>query len=103
MQDQAQWPEIIACLNPLDDVEIRRLVLVLRGPHMFVPGVALNILKGECESLARCSTSSSIGVALQAAVRSIKHTGLVIDCRQRKRTGQGPFFLTIHCRNRDKP
>ena len=79
MQDQAQWPEIIARLNPLDDAEIRRLVLVLRGPHMFVPGVALNILKMECESVARSSPSASICVALEAAVRSMERITRIGD------------------------
>jgi hypothetical protein len=41
----AQWTEILQMLNPDDDPEVQRLLLELRGPHLFAPHVGLNVLE----------------------------------------------------------
>jgi hypothetical protein len=46
----AQWPEILKRLNPDDEPHIRTILLEIRGPHIFAPHVALNIIEDICLS-----------------------------------------------------
>jgi hypothetical protein len=66
----AGWPEIWATLNPDGDSQVERLLVELRGPHMFVPHIALNILEEECRRLARVNAFSDRLAALTAALNS---------------------------------
>jgi hypothetical protein len=47
----ANWPQIMEELNPRNDHKIQQLLLELRGPHMFVPHVALNLIENACRRL----------------------------------------------------
>ena len=49
-QRHAQWPDILKTLNPDDEPRIRAVLLELRGPHVFVPHTALNIIESVCVS-----------------------------------------------------
>ena len=44
----AAWPEVLALLNPDGDEETQHLLEALRGPHLFAPHVALNVLEDGC-------------------------------------------------------
>jgi len=46
--NNAQWPTIVAELNPTCDSKLASLLQELRGPHMFVPHTALNIIEDAC-------------------------------------------------------
>jgi hypothetical protein len=48
---KAQWPQIMAELNPHNDQKTYQLLIELRGPHMFVPHVALNLIENACRRL----------------------------------------------------
>lgn len=66
----AQWPEIWQALNPDNDPQVQRLLVQLRGPHMFAPHVALNVLDSGCQrALAQDANSDRIA-ALLAALQS---------------------------------
>src|SRR2546426_269907 len=45
----AQWPEIWETLNPDGDAVTQQLLVELRGPYMFAPHVALNVLEIGCQ------------------------------------------------------
>jgi hypothetical protein len=47
----ALWPQIMAELNPRNDRQTQQLLVELRGPHMFAPHVALNLLENACQVL----------------------------------------------------
>ena len=46
----AQWPAIMAALNPSRDSKLAGLLQELRGPHMFVPHTALSIIEDACRA-----------------------------------------------------
>lgn len=68
----AQWTVIIARLNPGNDSEVYALLLRLRGPHMFNPGLALNVLESECEGFLKLRPLGTMREALVLAVRSME-------------------------------
>lgn len=51
----AQWPAIMAALNPTRDSKLASLLQELRGPHMFVPHTALNIIENACRANPQAS------------------------------------------------
>jgi len=63
----ALWPEILGTLNPTDDPRLRTLLLELRGPHVFTPHIALNILEHVCLEAKQRSPSASRRDLLEAA------------------------------------
>lgn len=67
----ALWPQIMADLNPKNDREVAQLLIELRGPHMFAPHVALNILENASRSMEN-KRSSNIREVLRAACESMK-------------------------------
>jgi hypothetical protein len=64
----AQWPEIWQTLNPDGDVQTQQLLIELRGPYMFAPHVALNVLTVGCERAIGWSAQAGRLAALQAAL-----------------------------------
>jgi hypothetical protein len=68
----AQWPLIMSRLNPKNDKKISKLLLELRGPHMFVPHIALNILEDASRSTLRANPHASLRDILDNACRSMK-------------------------------
>ncbi len=66
----AQWPEIWQALNPDGNQSVQKLLIEFRGPHMFAPHVALNVLEDSCRRvLARDANADRLAV-LQAALKS---------------------------------
>ncbi|MGO8732470.1 MAG: hypothetical protein ACLQVM_06740 [Terriglobia bacterium] len=66
----AQWDEILSEMNPSDDPEIQRLLIEIRGPHMFVPHVALGVIEDGCKrALVLCPKADALA-ALREATRS---------------------------------
>lgn len=65
---KAQWPQIMAELNPKNDRKTQQLLIELRGPHMFVPHVALNLIENACRTLH----ASDLRTALKLACENMK-------------------------------
>ncbi len=64
----AQWSEIFQTVNPRQDQGIQKLLLEIRGPHMFDPRTALGVIETGCRSVPK---SASVARALQSAVESM--------------------------------
>jgi hypothetical protein len=65
---EAQWPEIWQVLNPDGDGEAQKLLVDLRGPHMFAPQVALNVLEDACRRVLAGNPAADRLDALRAAL-----------------------------------
>jgi hypothetical protein len=68
----AQWPTITATLNPRNDPTIAHLLHELRGPHMFVPQTALNIIEDAHIATSRGHSNLSVGEVLKSACASMR-------------------------------
>ncbi len=66
----AQWPEIWQALNPGGDAETQQLLIEFRGPYMFVPHLALNVLQHGCERALLGSPLANRVQALREAMRA---------------------------------
>jgi hypothetical protein len=66
----AQWPEIWQALNPDGDAEAQQLLVEFRGPYLFAPHVALNVLQEGCRRALACSPGADRAAALRAALQS---------------------------------
>jgi hypothetical protein len=66
----AQWPEIWQSLNPDGDAETQQLLIEFRGPYMFAPHVALNVLQIGCQRALAGSPAASRVQALREAMRA---------------------------------
>lgn len=63
----AGWPVILDRLNPSGDAAIAADLLTIRGPHLFAPHLALDILRAACvEALDRRSPASVRSVIADA-------------------------------------
>jgi hypothetical protein len=67
----AQWPAIIAELNPKSDRAIQQLLLEIRGPHMFAPNVALNAIADGARRALAANPRASARDALRESLRTI--------------------------------
>ena len=68
---KAEWPEIFTTLNPDNDPEAQRALENLRGPHMFVPDVALNVIEAECRRIITFAPGADWLTALLAATKTM--------------------------------
>jgi len=68
----AGWPQIIADLNPSGDADVQAELERLRGPHMFAPATALNVIHHGCELALRSRSHASALSALRAARDSME-------------------------------
>jgi hypothetical protein len=66
----AQWPEIWQTLNPNGDSQVQNLLIELRGPHMFAPHLALNVLEEACLRVMVVDSNADLVAALRAALKS---------------------------------
>jgi hypothetical protein len=66
----AQWPEIWHALNPDEDAEAQQLLIEFRGPYLFAPHVALNVLQEGCRRALAHSPGADRAAALRAALQS---------------------------------
>lgn len=69
-QQQAQWPEIWASLNPQENTKVQQLLVEIRGPHLFAPHVGLNVIAEGCRQALRQNPQASGIQALEEALRS---------------------------------
>ena len=67
-EKNAQWDAILSDLNPTDDAEVQRLLLEIRGPHLFVPHVGLSVIEEGCRKVLAVSPNPDALDALRAAV-----------------------------------
>ena len=65
----AQWPEIWQALNPNGDPQVQDLLVELRGPHMFAPHVALNVLEEGCLRVMVIDSNADLVAALRTAIK----------------------------------
>ena len=65
----ARWDAIWSALNPTDDAEIQRLLIKVRGPHMFVPHLGLSVIEDGCRQVLAVSPNADALTALREAVR----------------------------------
>lgn len=64
------WPEILGAVNPTGDPLVARKLNLLRGPHQFVPHLALNVLEHGCERALVRNPYAGQSEAIDAAVQS---------------------------------
>jgi hypothetical protein len=71
----ALWPEILQALNPEGDSRAQQWLLDLRGPHLFRPDVALNVLEIGCRRALERDARADGRAALKEALRE---TGKIV-------------------------
>ena len=71
-KSNAQWSEILSSLNPGDDSRVKAALFALRGPHMFVPHTALNIIEHECSEMLRLNPAATQLAGLVRAKESME-------------------------------
>jgi len=64
------WPDILAAINPAGDESIAQKLNALRGPHQFIPHVALNVLEDGCHRALALNLRTGQHAAIDAALRS---------------------------------
>lgn len=69
-QTSAQWPEIWQSLNPDNDREVERLLVELRGPHLLVPHVGLNVLEDGCRRALAADSNADRLAALRSSLKT---------------------------------
>lgn len=67
-QQLANWPAILAAINPDGDAGVQRLLEEVRGPHLFAPHIGLNVLEAGCRRALACDPAADRTAALQTAV-----------------------------------
>ena len=83
-KSNAQWPEIMRTLNPRNDRKLSQLLIELRGPHMFAPHVALNIIEAAVPSTLKAKPRASMRDILSESCSSMrKVTGFGESTRTR--------------------
>jgi hypothetical protein len=71
LRDQnAQWDVIWVVLNPTNDAEAQRLLVEIRGPHMFVPYLGLSLIEDGCKRALALSPNADALAALREPIRS---------------------------------
>ena len=63
----AQWPEIVLVLNPRQDAQAERILVAIRGPHLFDPNTGLTVIRHGCDlALARDPNASLLSALVEA-------------------------------------
>jgi hypothetical protein len=68
----AEWTAIFQVLNPDNHAETLRHLNQLRGPHMFIPHVGLNVLEEECRRIAEFAPRADCMTAFRAAAKTME-------------------------------
>ena len=68
----AGWPQILVALNASNDPDIHSELQAIRGPHMFAPSTALQVIEHGCDEVLRRSKQSSGFAAVRAARQSME-------------------------------
>ncbi|WLQ16023.1 hypothetical protein O5O45_08865 [Hahella aquimaris] len=72
VRTDADWEQIFKALNPRKDEKIQTLLLRFRGPHMFAPHVALNILQHCLESNPNLDLNGLVSAAVDESGKVTK-------------------------------
>lgn len=64
---RAGWSDILATLNPSDDRAMAGELQAIRGPHMFAPELALQVIEHGCAEALRKDPNASAHAGLLAA------------------------------------
>jgi len=63
----AQWPEIVPALNPRQDTQVERILIAIRGPHLFDPYTGLTVIRHGCDlALGRDPKASMLSALIEA-------------------------------------
>lgn len=65
----AQWDAIFSQLNPAADPEVQRLLIEIRGPHLFAPNLGLGVIEDGCLRVLASSPGGDVLAALREAIR----------------------------------
>jgi hypothetical protein len=65
----AQWDVILPQLNPNNDPEVQRLLVDIRGPHLFAPHLGLSVIEEGCKRVLSVSPKADALDALRQATR----------------------------------
>lgn len=68
----APWPTILAALNPRNEPQVAHWLVERRGPHLFTPHIALNVLEDACQATLRVPPDASVREVLSAACHSMR-------------------------------
>ena len=68
----AGWPQILVTLNAGNDPDIHSELQTIRGPHMFAPATALQVIEYGCDEVLRRSKQSSGIAAVRSARQSME-------------------------------
>ena len=68
----AGWPEILAVLNANNESNLHSELQAIRGPHMFAPMTALQVIEHGCDEVLRRSKESSAFAAVRSARQSME-------------------------------
>jgi len=66
----AQWTTIMTTFNPHNNRHLHHWLIELRGPHMFTPHTALNIIEQACFSVLKDRPHATVKDVLRAACHS---------------------------------
>jgi hypothetical protein len=70
LRDQnVQWDVIWSAVNPTNDAEVQRLLVEIRGPHMFAPHLGLSVIEDGCRRVLASSPNADALAALREAIR----------------------------------
>jgi hypothetical protein len=65
-----QWGAVFEQLNPQNDPDVQKLLVEIRGPHLFAPHLGLGVIENGCRKALADSPGADGLAALQAATRS---------------------------------
>lgn len=70
-QANAQWNTIWTELNPSAELSVQQLLEEIRGPHLFAPGTAMDLIEQACQFvLASSGGNDALSVLREAALRA---------------------------------
>ena len=64
----AQWDTIFLRLNPNADPDVQRLLIQIRGPHLFNPNCGLGVIEDGCKRILALSPDADSVDALSEAI-----------------------------------
>lgn len=72
----AQWPEILAAINPKSSPPAQQALAALRRPHLFMPHVGLNVIEDGCRRVLARDAHTECQEALDEALRT---AGIIVN------------------------
>jgi hypothetical protein len=68
----AGWTEILPAVNPSGSASIATDLQAIRGPHMFAPGLAIQVLEEGCNEAIKQNPNATVAQAVQLARKSME-------------------------------